>query len=161
MSNNHDLISSNMRLVYHIIAKEYPRYLYDEDIIQTGMLGLCQAAERWDEQRGSFPNYAGSWIRGEIKQELIRRKKHSENISLDTKISEDGTLEDVLVGEEDVEYIDDAFYRELTELEQNVFTLNTLGLTTNEIATKLNCNVNKIRKILRTIRLKWRNFDGH
>ena len=88
-----------MNLVYHIISRQYPTFIHDEDVIQSGMLGLCKAAESFDPKKGLFSTYAGRCIRNEINQEFIKRKPFSQTVSLDTKISEEGTLQDVLVGE--------------------------------------------------------------
>ena len=64
------LIEDNLNLVYALISREYPTYLHDEDIIQTGMLGLCKAADKWDEKRGTFSNFAWCCIRHEIIKEF-------------------------------------------------------------------------------------------
>lgn len=159
--NKDDLITENMKLVYYIVSKDYPTFIRDEDIIQSGMLGLCKAAQSWDESKAKFSTYAGKCIRNEINQEFIRRKPHSKNISLEIKIGEEGTLADVLVGEDDVGYVDyDEFYSQLEPLEAKVFDLDTLGYDTDEIANQLGITVTKVQKTLRIIRLKWRRFYG-
>ena len=156
-----DLITENMKLVYYIVSKDYPTFIRDEDIIQCGMLGLCKAAQNWDESKAKFSTYAGKCIRNEINQEFIRRKPHSKNLSLETKIGEEGTLADVLVGEDDVGYVDyDEFYTQLEPIEAKVLDLDTLGYDTDEIATQLGITVTKVQKTLRIIRLKWRRFYG-
>ena len=159
--NKDDLITENMKLVYYIVSKDYPTFIRDEDIIQCGMLGLCKAAQNWDESKAKFSTYAGKCIRNEINQEFIRRKPHSKNLSLETKIGEEGTLADVLVGEDDVGYVDyDEFYTQLEPIEAKVLDLDTLGYDTDEIATQLGITVTKVQKTLRIIRLKWRRFYG-
>lgn len=159
--NKDDLITENMKLVYYIVSKDYPTFIRDEDIIQCGMLGLCKAAQNWDESKAKFSTYAGKCIRNEINQEFIRRKPHSKNLSLETKIGEEGTLADVLVGEDDVGYVDyDDFYTQLEPIEAKVLDLDTLGYNTDEIATQLGITVTKVQKTLRIIRLKWRRFYG-
>lgn len=156
------LIEENMNLVYSVVSKEYPTYLYDEDIIQSGMLGLCKAADSWDESKSKFSTYAWRCIRNEINNEFISRKSHSKNISLDTKFGEDGTLEDTLIGEDDVAFLDDGtFYNQLPQQEQDIMRMDAMGFSTEEIATQLNMSVQKVRKLLRVIRLKWRRFDGN
>ena len=159
MSMKQHLVEDNINLVYYIISKEYPTYLHDDDIIQSGMLGLCRAAEGWNEERGSFANYAGKWIRGEIKQEFVRRKPHAKNISLETTIGEDGTLGDLIPGDDDVAYIDDdTFCRQLTTDERMILTLDSVGYSAAEIAQISGFDVQKVRKLRRIIRLKWRDY---
>ena len=157
--NRQQLISDNMNLVYSVVSKEYPTYLHDEDIVQSGMLGLCKAAEAWDESKSKFSTYAWRCIRNEINNEFINRKPHSKNISLETKIGDEGTLEEVLIGKEDVSYFDDAFYDLLSPDEQNILRLDNLGYSTEEIAETSGRSVQKVRKTLRLIKLKWRAFN--
>ena len=79
--NKNELIEKNMNLVYFVISKYYPTFIHDEDIVQSGMLGLCKAADKWDESKSKFSTYAGRCIRNEINQEFIRRKPFSKVIS--------------------------------------------------------------------------------
>jgi RNA polymerase sporulation-specific sigma factor len=153
------LIEENMNLVYSIVSKEYPTYIHDEDIIQSGMLGLCKAAENWDERKSKFSTYAWRCIRNEINNEFISRKPHSQNISLETRIGEDGTLGDILPGDDDVGYVDDeTFCDQLTEEELRVFCANRLGLTTEEVADRYGWSMQKVQKLSRLIRIKWKRF---
>ena len=150
-----------MKLVYYIVSKDYPTFIRDEDIIQCGMLGLCKAAQSWDESKAKFSTYAGKCIRNEINQEFIRRKPHSKNISLETKVGEEGTLADVLVGEDDIGFIDyDDFYEQLTAEERTVLEWDNYGYDTAQIAERLGLSATKVQKILRIITLKWRRFYG-
>lgn len=159
--NRQKLIEDNINLVYYIVSHDYPTYLRDEDIIQSGMLGLCKAANAWGEQ-GTFSTYAGKCIRNEIGQEFIRRKSHSKDISLESTVNETTTIGDLLVGEEDCDYMEDElFYRSLTKEEQEVLTLTTIGFTNNEISNMRGDGIPKIQKILRTIKIKRRNFYGN
>ena len=159
--NKQTLIEDNMKLVYSIISREYPTYLYDEDIVQSGMLGLCKAANTWDETKSKFSTYAWKCIRNEINQEFVKRKPHSKNISLDAQIADDGTLKDILVGDTDVYYSDNStFYSQLSCEEQEILTLDSMGYSTTEIAELSGYSTQKIRKMLRIIKFKWRNYDG-
>lgn len=161
MIENHDeLITQNMRLVYYIISREYPTHLHDDDIIQCGMLGLCKAAERWDETRGTFANYAGQWIRGEIKREFVRRKKYKGELSLEYEYDDELTMSDLIVGESDIGYVDDGFYQNLLPEEQKVFDLSNKGYSSDEIASICAIGRQKVRKILRVIRLKWKKLNS-
>ena len=154
-----DLIEQNMKLVYYIVSKDYPTFIRDEDIIQSGMLGLCKAAQNWDASKSQFSTYACKCIRNEINGEFIRRKPHSKNLSMEAKVGADGTLGDILPGDDDfcmVDYSD--FQGRLSGLENEVLEMKNLGYRTDEIAYILDTSVVKVQKILRTIRLKWKKY---
>jgi RNA polymerase sigma factor (sigma-70 family) len=150
------LIEDNMNLVYALVSREYPTYIHDEDIIQTGMLGLCQAAEKWDESRAKFSDFAWYCIRHEICKEFRRRAKHQGVLSLDYETTNaDGertTFGDFIVGDEDVCYIDDCSNK-LTPLQQRIVDALKAGLTPKEVATTLNTTLQSVYSTQRKIRL--------
>lgn len=148
-----------MNLVYYIISKDYPTFIGDEDLIQSGMLGLVKAANTWDEAKAKFSTYAYRCVSNEINQEFIRRKAHSNNISLETKVGEEGTLADILIGEDDVDYIDKIeFHEQLTPEELEVMLLIEQGYPNAEIASAVGMSVQKVQKTKRIIGLKWSKF---
>lgn len=70
------LIREHMRLVnriaYHLAAR-LPASVEVDDLIQTGMVGLLDAAKNYNAARGaSFETYAGIRIRGAMLDELRR-----------------------------------------------------------------------------------------
>ena len=158
-SEQQRLVEDNLPLVYFIISREYPTFIGDEDLAQSASLGLCQAAENWDETKGLFSTYAGKCIRNEINKEFIRRKPHSKNISLQTTLSEKLTLDEVLVGDEDVVIMDEKFYDTLTDEEIKAFELYYVGYSADEIAETMRCNVPKANKLLRIVKKKWERFN--
>lgn len=153
------LVEDNLPLVYFIISREYPTFIGDEDLSQSAALGLCQAAENWDETKGLFSTYAGRCIRNEINKEFIRRKPHSKNISLQTTLTEKMTLDEVLVGDEDVVVMDERFYDLLTDDEIKAFELYYIGYSAEEIADEMKCKIQKANKLLRIIKKKWERFN--
>lgn len=159
------LIEENLNLVYHIVHRNYPTFVNDEDIVQTGMLGLCKAADKWDEERGMFSTYATSCINNEIRQEFRRRKKHQGVLSLDYEV-DDGSGErvpfgDFCVGEEDVNYVDvDSLYDQLTPFEQDIYKLLQVGMTASEIAKAFNCGKQTVQQKIRKMKLLWGNLDN-
>lgn len=166
MSNPSDLIKQNTKLVYYIISHEYPTYLHDDDLVQAGMLGLCEAANRWDETKSAFGTFAGNWIRGEIKKEFVRRKKNNGVWSTDRMMGgddDDGTtLEELLGREDDTTYLNIEDFRDtLHPHEQMVFDLRNEGLNTEEIATKTGRNIQTIQRITRNIRRKCAKEDEY
>lgn len=155
MSTRQQLIEDNMNLVYSLVSKEYPTYLYDDDIIQCGMLGLCKAAEKWDESKSGFSTFAWRCIRNEIVSEFRRRAKHQGVLSLDYETSDDEggrtTFGDCVVGEEDVTYVD-IDIESLSDRERQVLNLCATGLNQSDVATKLGVSKQYVWKVMRKIR---------
>lgn len=152
------LIEDNMGLVYHLVSKEYPTYLHDEDIIQCGMLGLCKAAEKWDESRSKFSTFAMFCIRSEIQMEFRRRLRHQGIFSLDYEYDgEDGettTLADCVIGDEDVPYFDIGVdLSQLNEKEKKMVELLLTGMTQVDIANKLGVTKQYVNRVVRKIRI--------
>lgn len=158
-SEQQKLVEDNLPLVYFIISREYPTFIGDEDLAQSASLGLCQAAKNWDEAKGLFSTYAGKCIRNEINKEFISRKPHSKNISLQTTLTDKMTLDEVIVGDEDVVVMDELFYETLTDDEIKAFELYYVGYSAEEIASAMNCKIQKANKLLRMIKKKWEKFN--
>ncbi|MDF1826825.1 MAG: RNA polymerase sigma factor FliA [Legionellaceae bacterium] len=60
------------RIAYHLLGR-LPRSIQLEDLMQAGMVGLLEAATRYDESKGaSFETYAGIRIRGHMLDEVRR-----------------------------------------------------------------------------------------
>lgn len=60
------------RIAYHMMMR-MPASVQVEDLIQAGMIGLIEAAQKYDTARGaSFETYAGIRIRGAIVDEMRR-----------------------------------------------------------------------------------------
>jgi RNA polymerase sigma factor for flagellar operon FliA len=82
MYNPQDTASSNeliqqyaplvKRIAYHLMGRMPASVLLD-DLIQAGMIGLLEAAKKYDASKGaSFETYAGIRIRGSIIDEVRR-----------------------------------------------------------------------------------------
>lgn len=152
-----ELIENNMKLVYHIVSRYYPTYINDEDIIQTGMLGLCKAAERWDEQKGEFSTWACNCVRNEIVDEFRRRKKHQGILSLDYEVDcgdgEKTTFGDFCVGDEDVQYASIEYATDqLTPRENEIIALKRRGMNTVEIGKKLGVSKQYVWWVVRKLK---------
>src|SRR5690625_705608 len=60
------------RIAYHMMLR-MPASVQVDDLIQAGMIGLLEAAQKYDGSRGaSFETYAGIRIRGAIVDEMRR-----------------------------------------------------------------------------------------
>ena len=159
------LIEDNMNLVYHVIHTHYPNFIKDEDIVQCGMLGLCQAATGWDESKSTFANYACQCILYEIYKEFRRRKRHTGQLSLDYPVKgtdgETDSFGDMLAGDSDVDYVNiQPFYESLKPRERELFDLFYSGLTPTEVAAKLGVSRVTACSYARRLKTLWRNFYG-
>lgn len=163
--NQQKLIEDNMNLVYFTIHKFYPKMISDEDIIQCGMVGLCNAANTWDESRSNFTTYACRCIGYEINNEIKRRKRQSNTVSLDNYVtSSDGEADsfgDLIAGDKDVDYFDvQPFYDSLHQKDREIFNLLREGLTNRELAKQLGVSVQTAHAYTRRLRTLWRNYYG-
>lgn len=60
------------RIAHHMMAR-MPSFVQVDDLIQAGMIGLLEAAQKYDGDKGaSFETYAGIRIRGAIIDEMRR-----------------------------------------------------------------------------------------
>lgn len=160
MPNKEQLILDNQNLVYHIVRKEYPTFIYDEDIVQCGMVGLCKAADAFDESKAKFSTYAGRCIRNEIYKEFLKRKEYSQHWSLDySKTGDDKTFGEILCGEKGVDFESYDFLDCLTEEEKQVLRLHRYGYTKGEIADVLGIEPRQAGRLLRTIKLKFTRYE--
>lgn len=70
------LVEANMRLVINIARGYRSRQIPLEDLIQEGAIGLMQAADRFDPDRGfRFSTYATHWIRQSISRAIDNKSK--------------------------------------------------------------------------------------
>jgi RNA polymerase sporulation-specific sigma factor len=164
MRNVQQLIEDNINLVYFVINTYYPTFRQDEDIIQCGMLGLCESANTWSEDKGLFSTYASRCISNRIIQEFRSRKKYKGTLSLDYETTDsDGETKrfgDAIVGEEDVNWVDtDTMYNKLTPMEQDIVNLRKIGWNNKAIAEKLNVSEQTIQVKVRKLRKFWRKIN--
>lgn len=65
-------VSLVKRIAYHLLAR-LPPSVQADDLIQSGMIGLLEAARNYDpSQKASFETYAGIRIRGAMLDEIRR-----------------------------------------------------------------------------------------
>lgn len=146
-------IERNKPLVYLTINKHFPEYLHDDDLIQYGLIGLWDASERYEPERGKFTTFACHCIRMRILQYLRHvHSMHEEfneyTYSIDYPIISDGQGNELHLS--DILYDTDAYTMfELSEIDMNQF-LDSLsdrelklfeytrnGYTQNQIAQSL------------------------
>ncbi len=161
------LIEENMNLVYFTINKYFPRYSNDEDMIQTGMVGLCTAAQYWNESKGSFSTYAIRIIRNQLCNEHNYRNKHKKTLSLDYEYDGDFnegevlTLGDMIAGQEDVDFdYSQEFCDTLSPHQLELVTLRKQGYSINEIGRRLGIKKQAVWNSLRYIKRRWNKYNG-
>lgn len=159
------LVEENMRLVYFVVHRYYTHLAKDEDIVQVGMLALCNAANNFDESKSQFANYAICCIRNAINLELRKRRKHYNMLSLEYDVVDENGEPDnfgnFLVGEEDVLYLDlDGFYNQLDPVEKEIYRLRQEGMSVIDIASEFGCSRDAIYQRMRKMKSKWRTTNG-
>lgn len=62
-------------LVYAAIQKYYPTWIHDEDVMQSGRIGLWKACTIFDDSKAAFSTLAFECIRREVNKYLISLNK--------------------------------------------------------------------------------------
>lgn len=81
------------RIAHHIMAR-MPSSVHVEDLIQSGMIGLIEAGQKYDPSKGaSFETYAGIRVHGAIMDEMRRgdwapRSVHRNNRRINDAIAD-------------------------------------------------------------------------
>lgn len=90
------LVEENLKLVQHTIKRYIgSQYVFDDDLVSIGYIGLCRAATLYDETtKVPFSSYAVRGILLMLKQEYRsrfaqRRKANTCAISLDIPVNEE------------------------------------------------------------------------
>lgn len=156
------LVEDNINLVYYTIVRYYPIHKGDEDIIQTGMIGLCRAAMDYNSEKGAFSTYAIRKIRSAIGYEFRKDAKRIKAISLDAEREANHhgdtvTLQDFIIGDDDVDYVDVApLQKVLTPQQRVILDLLKQGKSRPEISEILDISRQRVHQQLRIIQKKWR-----
>lgn len=110
------------RIAYHLISR-LPACVQVEDLIQSGMIGLLEAAKNYDASQGaSFETYAGIRIRGSMLDEI--RKGDWTPRSLHRKV------------------------REITQAMREIEAENGRDARDSEVAERLNISLDEYHMVL-------------
>lgn len=167
---NEEMFKANMGIAYKIAntyrinySKEY------EDIKQVALLGLWKAVLTFKHTH-AFSTYAYPVISNEINSYLRKDKKEEKDISMETVVTDNITIADMLEekencikkieDEEEIRELKERFLQILNTLKQREKTICLLmlkGKTQREIAKQVNysrANVQRIEKKIKEKLLK-------
>lgn len=163
MSERDERIISNLKLVNHILWKQFPNLAYNEDAFQIGCIGLIKAVDTYDENSGvAFSTYASKCIQNEIVMELRRQSRRVSEISMETLIMADVDneihLKDVLGGNE-IDILDlDKFMKKLNPNEQTYFALRSKGYSKIQIAKLMGVSRSYITSLSQKMLTKYKRI---
>lgn len=154
------------RIAYHVSSK-MPGHVQTDDLIQAGLMGLLEAAERFSEDKGaSFTTYAGIRIRGAMLDEVRRTDWVPRSVYRDNrKVQEAVRKVEGVVGRDakDTEVahelkIEVGAYRKILQNSHSasVYSLDELGISEDRLEGDFNSVVLEPYKILHEE--KFQNF---
>ena len=153
--NKEKIVTDYLPLVRSIAAKYNKLGIPQEDLEQEGMIGLLEAANKFEENKGTkFSTYATYWIKKYILAAVDKEKKHSLNsTNLNEEITKD---KKAITIKSDTNIV---LPSDMPENEKNVLTmLYEDEFTLKEIAEELGISRERVRQLkekgLRRLRVK-------
>jgi RNA polymerase sigma factor (sigma-70 family) len=153
-----DSVHKQYEGMIHKIIRTLNIYKNQEEFYQTGLIALWEAHENFDPEKGTFPPYAYSYIRGRILSALTRDRRTEERTVFPSKeefwelIEDDHPIE-ALSRELLLSYCDD-----LTEKQTKWVVYTALHmLTINEISDLENVSISAVKKWRKGAREKLRD----
>ncbi|MFP7299057.1 sigma-70 family RNA polymerase sigma factor [Neobacillus niacini] len=67
------------RPMIHKIMRSLHIYKNQHEFYQTGLIALWEASQSFDERKGSFSNYAYTFIKGKMLSEMTQHNHYQEN----------------------------------------------------------------------------------
>ncbi|BCB03677.1 sigma-70 family RNA polymerase sigma factor [Bacillus sp. KH172YL63] len=78
--DNFEELKSQYDLMIHKLIHTLHIYKNKSEYYQTGLIALWEARENFDSEKGAFPSYAYSFIRGRILSQLSTENRNEERI---------------------------------------------------------------------------------
>lgn len=157
-----ELFCNSQGLVHSALSKYFPQYAFDEDMLQEARIGLWNACNGFNEDKGKFSTWAYTCILNEVRMRL--RKKRVQTVSLQTPVpSTDGdlTYEDTLEDRKfDMSYAEVDFPRafgKLTPKQKQIVSLRLSGYNQIQIAGVLGNSQGYVSRLLKQAELVLRN----
>ncbi|MBC2856573.1 MAG: sigma-70 family RNA polymerase sigma factor [Cetobacterium sp.] len=146
-----------------------------EDLLQEGMIGLLKAIRAYDEDKNtSFNTFASLCIKRQIitaiknynsgKNRILNLATNGfyegeeNNISYEKKSLNFYTPEEIFLGKEKLEALNEYLKNNLSKMEQEIFQEMLLGINYIEIATKTERDIKSIDNTIQRIKKKLKGF---
>lgn len=157
------------RYLYIVRASARPYFLAggdSEDLIQEGMLGLLSAIREYNADRGAFAAFASRCVRNRIisSARAAGREKHAplnnylalDNPELSDSVAGGGSADPERMLLERESYLETLgeFRRLLSPLEDEILSLYLEGLTTAEMAQRLDRKPKSVENAIARMRRK-------
>ncbi len=158
-----ELVSRYMKTVFALAAK-YASSADYEDLVSDGMLGLLSAIRTYDPSRGEFAAYAAVCIDNRMRSAVRRYNAWAEHISDSSPSSEElervpdpsPTPEDLVIRHEDDRLFFENIKRILSTMELRCIECVIMGLSYEEIASRLGTDKKAVDNALSRARTKLR-----
>ncbi|MBS4195710.1 sigma-70 family RNA polymerase sigma factor [Lederbergia citri] len=140
-----EIIKMHERMIFHVM-KSLGIYKNQDEFYQTGLIGLWDAYQRFDGEKGKFSTYAYSYIKGRILTELTKMSRFEEkNVYPDEEFWE-MTVDENVMAPMELEQLN-PYCKGLTE-RQKLWVIDTFyyGLSVQEIAGKEGVSLSAVKK---------------
>jgi RNA polymerase sporulation-specific sigma factor len=157
-----ELLTTHKHLVVSVARKYYLLGGDREDLIQEGMIGLFKAITTFDiEKSDNFSSYAVTLIEREIISAIRRANSASQHIlsesvfvDTDDALSDNISVENVLISEENTEELTNEIFKKLSSFERRVVEYYLKGYNYLDIASMLGKDSKSIDNALTRIKKK-------
>ena len=163
---NEEMFEKNIKIAYKIANRYRINYLSEyEDIKQIALLALWKAVLTFNNTN-AFSTYAYVVISNEINENLRKKKREKQEISISASITADDklTIEDILQSAdnfekllEDISFSDKIRYLSailFTDKEKKVLILSKRGYKQQEIAKRLHISQTQVSRIQKRLKDK-------
>lgn len=163
MSKRDQKIIENLKLVNHVLWKQFPNLARNEDMFQIGCVGLIKAVDTFNEDTHIlFSTYASKCITNEILMELRKQQKRVSEISMETIILADAdseiTLSDILGGNE-IDILDlEKFMKKLSPNEQTYFALRSKGYSKVQVSKLMGVSRSYVTRLSQRMLAKYKRI---
>lgn len=144
-----DQLAKQYEPMIHKIIRSLNIYKDKEEYFHSGLIGLWEAAEAFDPEKGEFTNYAYSYIKGQILNEMNRKNKHDERSFIPKEEFWEAVEDENLGNPLEIEFLL-SYCEDLTEKETKWVLYTCVEfLSVREIAEKENVSLSAVKQ--------WRN----
>lgn len=124
-----------------------------DDVVQEGMIGLCEAIRDYREDRARFRPFAELCVTRQILTAVRAARRHKHEL-LNDAIPTDTSASQAGIGLPNVEPLFEAAIRSLSALEQRVLHAHLLGQSYVEMSLMFSCSTKTVDNALQRARRK-------